>query len=108
MPVHRNKGIDGLLKQEIDGLPAFIRVQRDGENIGQTVAAVKKAAKNKGDCSLVVIATCEDLLGYRDSPDVHLIRSTSLAITDMLNEPKGSTTAKNRSALSVRQESAAV
>ena len=42
----------------------------------------------------MVIATCEDLLGYRDSPDVHLIRSTSLAITDMLNEPKGSTTAK--------------
>ena len=107
MPVHRNKGIDGLLKQEIDGLPAFIRVQREGENIAQTVAALKKAAKNKGDCSLVVIATCEDLLGYKGSPDVHLIKSTSLAITDMLNEPKGSTTA-NRSALSVRQESAAV
>ena len=84
MPVHRNKGIDGLLKQEIDGLPAFVRVQRDGENIGQTAAALKKAAKNKGDCSLVVIVTCDDLLGYKATSDVHLILSTSFAITDLL------------------------
>jgi site-specific DNA-methyltransferase (adenine-specific) len=84
MPVHRNKGIDGLLKQEIDGLPVFVRVQRDGENIGQTAAALKKAAKNKGDCSLVVIATCDDLLGYKATSDVHLIPSTSFAITELI------------------------
>ena len=91
MPVHRNKGIDGLLKQEIDGLPAFIRVQRHGENIGQTVAALKKAVKNKGDCTLIVVATCDDLLGYRASPGVYLIQSTSLAITDLLKGRQGST-----------------
>ena len=84
MPVHRNKGIDGLLKQEIDGLPAFIRVQRDGENIGQAVAALKKAVKNKGDCSLVVIATCDDLSGYEVTSDVYLIPSTSFAISDLI------------------------
>ncbi len=90
-PVHRNRGIDGLLKQEIDGLPAFIRVQRHGENIGQTIAALKKAVKNKGDCALIVVATCDDWLGYRASPDVHLIQSTSLAITDLLKKKQGST-----------------
>lgn len=84
MPVQRNKGIDGLLKQEIDGLPAFVRVQRDGENIGQTIAALTKAAKNKGDCSLVVIATCDDLLGYKATIDVHIILSTSFAIANLL------------------------
>ena len=84
MPVHRNMGIDGLLKQEIDGLPAFIRVQRDGENIGQAVAALKKAARNKGDCSLVVIATCDDLLSYEVTSDVHLIPATSFAISDLV------------------------
>ncbi len=91
MPVHRNKGIDGLLKQEIGGLPAFIRVQRHGETIGQTVAALKKAVKNKGDCTLIVVATCDDLLGYRTSSDVHLIQSTSLAIADLFKERQGST-----------------
>ncbi len=86
MPVHRNKGIDGLLKQRIGGLPAFIRVQRNGENIGQAVASLKKAAKNKGDCSLIVVVTCDDLLGYRYrvTSDVHLILSTSFAIADLL------------------------
>ena len=84
IPVHRNKGIDGLLKQEIDGLPAFIRVQRDGENIGQAVAALKKAVKNKGDCSLVIIATCDDLSNYEVPSDVHLIPSTSFAITNLI------------------------
>ena len=83
-PIHRNKGIDGLLKQEIDGLPAFIRVQRDGESIDQAAAALKKAARNKGDCSLIVIATCDDLLGYTATSDVHIIPSTSIAISDLL------------------------
>ena len=84
VPVHRNRGIDGLLKQEINGSPAFIRVQRGSESIGQAVAALKKAAKNKGDCSLVVIATCDDLLGFRATSDIHLVPSTSLAIADLL------------------------
>jgi len=107
MPVHRNKGIDGLLKQEIDGLPAFIRVQRHGENIGQTVAALKKASKNKGDCSLVVVATEDDLLGNDKASDVLIIRSTSLAITDLLNQRKDSAKVAGH-AQDIRQESAAV
>lgn len=83
IPVHRNKGIDGLLKQELNGLPAFVRVQREDETIGQTVSALIKAAKNKGDCSLVVITT-KDLLDYQAPPNVHLIPSTSLSIDKCL------------------------
>ena len=82
-PVHRNKGIDGLLKQEIDGLPALIRVQRDHETIDQAAAALKKAARNKGRCSLVVIATQHEVLSDENKNDVYVIPSTSLIITEI-------------------------
>ena len=75
-----------MLKQAINGLPAFIRVQREGETISQTVKTLKKAAKNKGNCSLVVVATCDAVLGYRAEPDVYLIQSTSLALAGLLRE----------------------
>ena len=88
LPVHRNKGIDGLLKQEIDGLPTFIRVQRDGETIAETITALTKAARNKGDCSLVVVATSADTDLFRctSGSGVYLIPSTSLSLSNLLEQ----------------------
>lgn len=84
-PVHRNKGIDGLLKQEIDGLPAFIRVQRDNETIGETVSSIRKAALDKGACRLVVIATKTDYSSEHETADIRIIPSTSISIDKCLN-----------------------
>ncbi|CAM3971258.1 site-specific DNA-methyltransferase [Phaeobacter inhibens] len=88
LPVHRNKGIDGLLKQELNGLPTFVRVQRDCETLHETIAAIQKAAKNKGACSLVVIATNSDLLGNSSSSDVLVIPSTALSLSGHLTASK--------------------
>lgn len=84
-PVHRNKGIDGLLKEEIDGLPAFIRVQRDNETIGETVSSIRKAAVDKGACSLVVIATKTDYSPEHEATDIKIIPSASISIEKCLN-----------------------
>lgn len=84
-PVHRNKGIDGLLKEEINGLPAFIRVQRDNETIGETVSSIRKAALDKGACSLVVVATKTDYSSEQETADVRIIPSTSISIGKCLN-----------------------
>ena len=84
-PVHRNKGIDGLLKQEIDGLPAFIRVQRGNETIDETVSSIRKAALDKGACSLVVIATKTDYSYEHKTADVRIIPSTSISIEKCLS-----------------------
>jgi site-specific DNA-methyltransferase (adenine-specific) len=62
VPVHRNKGIDGVLKASADGMPVFIRVQRDDESLADAVGALRKAAKNKGGCKLVLICTKADML----------------------------------------------
>ncbi|PHS25172.1 MAG: site-specific DNA-methyltransferase [Robiginitomaculum sp.] len=87
-PVHRNKGIDGLLKQEVDGLPAFIRVQRNNETLSQAVHALKSASENKGQCSLIVVATSHDLLGYDEKVDVHIIKSANYALTELIKTQK--------------------
>ena len=87
IPVHRNKGIDGLLRNETGGIPVFIRVQRKGESVYQSMTALKKASRNKGKCKLVVIATNYDLLDKDDNnklSDVKVIKSTSLAISEFV------------------------
>lgn len=83
-PVHRNKGIDGLLKQEVNGLPAFVRVQRQGETTLEAVEAIKKASRNKGACELIVFATKPDLLPFEDNPDVKVILTPSYALSNMI------------------------
>ena len=88
VPVHRNRGIDGVLKEEIDGLPAFIRVQRSGESIDQTVISLKNATKNKGACRLLVVATRNESLNNKISTGVHIIRSTSIEISDFLKKQR--------------------
>ena len=79
-PVHRNWGIDGLLKKETEGLPVFIRVQRPEETIHQAVAALRRATENKGNCRLLLVATRTDLFEYTTMPDVAVVPSTALAI----------------------------
>ena len=84
-PVHRNKGIDGLLKEEVDGLPAFVRVQRNNETIDETVSSIREAALDKGACSLVVIATKTGCLSEQETADVRIIPSTSMSIKKCLS-----------------------
>ena len=83
-PVQRNKGIDGLLKEEIDGLPAFIRVQRDNETIEETADALKRAVAEKGICHLVVVATKPYKYAEKEFFGVNIIPSTSLSINESI------------------------
>lgn len=48
IPVQRNRGIDALLPECYDGVPIPIRVQRDGESLGEAAFKLAKAAANKG------------------------------------------------------------
>ena len=81
-PIHRNRGIDGLLKNQIDGLPVFVRVQRAGESIGQTVSYLKKATCNKGMCKLIIIATSLELIQHKLLDGVVIIPSTKYSIDE--------------------------
>ena len=83
-PVHRNKGIDGLLKEEVDGLPVFIRVQRRRETIGETADALRRAVAGKGTCYLVVVATKPYNYAEKEFLGVNIIPSTSLSISESI------------------------
>ena len=57
VPVQRNKGIDAFLKDDIDGCPIPIRVQRLDETIPEAAAQLYRAAKSKGAPQMFLIAT---------------------------------------------------
>ena len=83
-PVHRNKGIDGVLRREVDGRPVLLRVQREYESQDEAAHALIKAGKkNKGDCLLIVIATGNDLVLPVAYPNLLVIKSTALALEEL-------------------------
>jgi site-specific DNA-methyltransferase (adenine-specific) len=87
VPVPRNKGIDGILKNEIDGKPVFIRVQRDYEALSEAAQSLKKAAKGKGSPILILVQTTQQhrtLFSVEESlTGVRVIPSMELLITDI-------------------------
>ena len=84
-PVHRNKGIDGLLKEDIEGVPVFIRVQRKNETVSHAVSRLRKATRSKGACRLAVIATHPDLIHHDEMADVAVIPSTAFLLSQWVN-----------------------
>ena len=47
VPVQRNGGIDGFLKEHIDEGAVAIRIQREDETLSETVEKLLKSAKSK-------------------------------------------------------------
>jgi site-specific DNA-methyltransferase (adenine-specific) len=89
--VHRNSGIDGILKSEIDGNPIFFRVQRKGETVSEVSSALKKAAKGKGEPILLVIITedARDMFGDAKIAGIRYAASTALSVQHVLNSATG-------------------
>jgi len=85
-PVQRNKGIDGILKKEVKGLPVFLRVQRPSETQDDAASALIKATQNKGDGLMVVVVTSHDLIPPRDFQNVIFLNSVSVALDDISEE----------------------
>ena len=83
VPVHRNKGMDGVLKREINGLPVFLRVQRRLETQDQAAATLLKASQNKGACLLVVVATKNDLIPRGENQKVKFVNSTGMSLQEL-------------------------
>jgi site-specific DNA-methyltransferase (adenine-specific) len=85
LPVHRNKGIDALLRgNEVPG-PVFFRVQRQDETLDQACSLLEKACKGKSPYAAVVIATNDQKSLFPSSnAGLHIIRCTKLAVKELL------------------------
>ncbi len=56
VPVHRNSGIDAILKEDLHGTPVLIRVQREGETILEASYKLYRASKDKNALVMFLVA----------------------------------------------------
>lgn len=87
-PVHRNKGIDAILAQEVQGRPVCVRIQREHETVEQAASALIQAAKGKGGAKLILVAVDDSrfgLFGPGPVPEgVTVVRSAGAAVHDLI------------------------
>ena len=87
-PVHRNKGIDAILKQTFDGGPVLIRVQRSYESLSEAANSLLKAAKKKS-CKLpILVKTHEDhsLFSEETLKGIYVVESAVMKVSDLVDK----------------------
>lgn len=92
VPVHRNAGIDAILKQDFSGCPITIRIQRAGESVLDAAEALHKASISKGArLMFVVVIERGGTLAFADRlPEgIVCIKSAAFQIRDHLTKPRG-------------------
>jgi site-specific DNA-methyltransferase (adenine-specific) len=91
VPIQRNSGIDAILKQEFDGGPVPIRVQRSGETLRDAALKVSKASIGKGaKVMFVVVLSRGGCFEFTDElpHGVIAVESPALGIRDHLERMK--------------------
>lgn len=91
VPVQRNKGIDAFLKDDINGYPIPIRVQRPDETILEAANKLYKAAKTKHAPIMFLVALKKGgyfSFGDELPPQIVIIDAPSLSISRIMSELK--------------------
>ena len=57
VPVQRNSGIDGFLKEYIDGRPVSIKIQKEDESFEDALNKMQKAGAAKKCCFMILVRT---------------------------------------------------
>ncbi|HJT36102.1 MAG TPA: hypothetical protein VJ783_29030, partial [Pirellulales bacterium] len=92
VPVHRNNGIDAILKQEFDGGPVTIRVQRLGETLLDAASKLSRASAGKGAKLMFVVTLARGgCFEFADElpTGVIAVESPALAVRDHLDKTRG-------------------
>lgn len=87
LPVHRNTGIDAILKRNYLSKPVPIRVQREHETLSEAAAKLASAAKKKGALVAFLVATnrTNELIELETKNDiVKIINSPALEINEFV------------------------
>lgn len=89
LPVHRNSGIDAILKRNYLSKPVPIRVQREHEPISNAYSKLLTAAEKKGAKLAFLVRTNagKELIAIEaDNSIVKIVNSSALEITAFLEE----------------------
>lgn len=91
-PVQRNSGIDGFLKEYVDGRPVSIKIQREEETLDEAINKLIKASKSKNCVFMILIRThvdCFALYDYDKMPDnLEIMDSYELQVNELVNKWK--------------------
>ncbi len=89
LPVHRNAGIDAILKRNYLSKPVPIRVQREHETLSEAVGKLSAAAKKRGAeiAFLIATNTTQDLFDCNvENCIVKIINSPALEINAIIDQ----------------------
>jgi site-specific DNA-methyltransferase (adenine-specific) len=89
LPVHRNTGIDAILKKNYLSKPVPVRVQREHETLSEAAGKLLVAAEKKGAeiAFLVATNTSQDLFGFKsENCIVKIINSPALEINAIIEQ----------------------
>lgn len=86
IPVQRNKGIDAILKEQFEGTPILVRVQKSNEPLLEAASFLSRAAKRKGSEMAFLIKTDDnDLFKSKLLPEnIIIIDSPALDIKNKI------------------------
>lgn len=92
IPVQRNSGIDGFLREHVDGGVVAVKIQRNGESLNDTVNKLRKACKRKHCSYMIVIRTHKDdldvLMHMEEYKDIIIIDSYDIQLYDAINNSR--------------------
>ena len=91
VPVQRNKGIDAILKSDIQGKPVLVKIQTQEETLLEAANLLHNAAKGKNAGALFLIGTQRG--GYFEfddyfPKDVKVLDSPALLVSEKINALK--------------------
>ena len=90
VPVQRNSGIDGFLKDYISNRPVSIKIQREDERFDEAVSKLSKASKAKQCSFMILIRTHVDTLNPFDFDEIpenmYIIDSYEVKIEHLTDE----------------------
>jgi len=88
VPVHRNKGIDGILKDPLNDGPVLIRVQRMDESLSEAARLLSSAAQTKGASLSILIRTTRLETLFQDDvpPNITVVDAPSVRINELVKQ----------------------
>lgn len=103
VPVQRNSGIDGFLKEYINGRPVSVKIQRAEETLREAAEKQMKASRKK-QCSFMLLirthADGDEFMDFNSIPeDMRVIDSCEMQLEKFLDEINGMGLQKTQNAI---------
>ncbi len=96
IPVQRNSGIDGFLRERVNGKPVPVKIQGEFETLEDAIEKIERASKGKGYKYKVVIQT-KDSSGssrlFEIQSEVEVVKSLELQVKERAKKHEGITKA---------------